>query len=35
LISQGVPQLGGVNGEMAKTNLHTYTAVAARGLTWR
>jgi len=29
LISQGVPQLGASNnGEMAKTSLHTYTAVA-------
>jgi len=29
LISQGVPQLEGVNNiEMAKTSLHTHTAVA-------
>jgi len=29
LISQGVPQLGGVkNVEVAKTSLHTHTAVA-------
>jgi len=31
LISQGVPQLGegaSNNGEMAKTSLHTHTAVA-------
>jgi len=30
LISQGVPQLGASNnGEMAKTSLHTHTAVAS------
>jgi len=28
LISQVVPRLGGVNVEMAKTSLHTHTAVA-------
>ena len=36
LISQGVPQLGASNnGEMAKTSLHTHTAVARLpGVSW-